>query len=52
VEPAGTVKLATDHAIQPNWKTAPSEDDYRTELERHPRSEDNIPDWFAEHLDA
>lgn len=50
VEPAGTVRLATDHDIQPTWRTKPKTSDYTTELQRHPRAPENIPDWWAEQL--
>ncbi|MGC5614836.1 hypothetical protein [Georgenia sp. Z1491] len=50
VEPAGSVKLATDHDIQPTWRKKPAEKDYTVELQRHPRAPENIPDWWREHL--
>ncbi|GAA4613538.1 hypothetical protein [Saccharopolyspora hordei] len=42
----GKSRFQFNSTDEPKWTNPPSDDDYTTELERHPRDPEKIPDWF------
>lgn len=44
--PDGKASFDFNYDLRPNWTAQPSDESYIEDLERHPRSPDQIPDWY------
>lgn len=49
IDPPHNFQVKYNYRNLPDWGDAPAED-FNLDLERYPRSEDNIPEWFRAKL--
>lgn len=49
IEPPANFEVKYNYQNLPNWGT-PTAENFTIDLERYPRSGDNMPDWFLSNL--
>ncbi|MGW1677988.1 hypothetical protein [Saccharopolyspora sp. NPDC002376] len=49
IDPPHNFQVQYNYRNLPDWGEAPAAD-FKLDLERYPRSEDDIPEWFREEL--